>query len=254
HPLAAAIVAATGAAEPVPGATEEPGSGVRAVIDGTEAFLGKPEDARLAFEAGAVQQAHPSASLIAIRFGERGAVLAIGQRLRPDAVETVTALQRAGYRVLILSGDHAAAVSEAAASLGVAEHAGGLKPADKIARLEALRAEGRRVMMVGDGLNDAPALAAAHVSLSPIDATHLAQVQADGVFIGAALAPVLAALRIGRRAKRIMIENLWLAVLYNAVAVPIAIAGLVTPLIAALAMSGSSILVTLNALRSGRAA
>ncbi|MCA1951472.1 MAG: heavy metal translocating P-type ATPase [Hyphomicrobiales bacterium] len=254
HPLAAAIVAATGAAEPVPGATEEPGSGVRAVIDGTEAFLGKPEDARLAFEAGAVQQAHPSASLIAIRFGERGAVLAIGQRLRPDAVETVTALQRAGYRVLILSGDHAAAVSEAAVSLGVAEHAGGLKPADKIARLEALRAEGRRVMMVGDGLNDAPALAAAHVSLSPIDATHLAQVQADGVFIGAALAPVLAALRIGRRAKRIMIENLWLAVLYNAVAVPIAIAGLVTPLIAALAMSGSSILVTLNALRSGRAA
>ena len=137
-----------------------------------------------------------------------------------------------------------------AGELGVTRFEAGLKPADKIARLKALAAMGRRALMVGDGLNDAPALAAAHVSISPISAAHIAQAQADALFLGERLAPVADALRISAKARRLMLENLWLSVVYNLIAVPLAIFGYVTPLIAALAMSGSSILVTLNALRA----
>lgn len=253
HPLAAAVAKASDAREPVPGASEEAGVGVSAMLDGKPAFLGKPEAAGLAFEAGKVAMAYPSASLIAVKWGDLGAVIAIGQQLRSDAKETVAALKAKGYRVMILSGDHEAAVREAALALGVEDYAAALKPQDKIARLEALKAQGHLALMVGDGLNDAPALAAAHVSLSPIEATHVTQAAADAVFIGEKLEPVRRALAIGRKAHRMMMQNLWLAVIYNFIAVPLAIAGYVTPLIAALAMSGSSILVTLNALRAGRA-
>lgn len=252
HPLAAAVAKASDAREPIAGASEEAGVGVSATLDGKPVFLGKPDAAGLAFEAGKVALAYPSASLIAVQWGELGAVIAIGQQLRSDALETIEALKAKGYRVMILSGDHEAAVREAAKALGVEDYAAGLKPQQKIERLEALKAEGHLALMVGDGLNDAPALAAAHVSLSPIEATHVAQAAADAVFIGEKLAPVRQALGVGRKAHRLMMENLWLAVVYNFIAVPMAIAGYVTPLIAALAMSGSSILVTLNALRASR--
>ena len=124
---------------------------------------------------------------------------------------------------------------------------------DKIARIDELKRLGHGILMVGDGLNDAPALAAANASMSPVTATHMSQAVADAVFLGERLQPVLEAVAVARRARALMRQNLWLAALYNAVAVPVAIAGAVTPLIAALAMSGSSLMVTLNALRARRA-
>jgi Cu2+-exporting ATPase len=177
-------------------------------------------------------------------------LLAIRQQLRPDAVETVKALRRIGNEVIILSGDRGAAVAPVAETLAVRNWSAGLKPADKITILDRLKAEGKSVLMVGDGLNDAPALAAAHASMSPISASHLAQTQADALFLGESLRPVLETVVLARRAHKRMKENLALAVIYNLVAVPIAIAGYVSPLLAAAAMSGSSILVTLNALRA----
>jgi Cu2+-exporting ATPase len=172
------------------------------------------------------------------------------QMLRHDAVATLARLRSEGFAVSILSGDHESAVRPVAAQLSVDDWRAGLKPADKIAALEAMKAAGKRVLMVGDGLNDAPALAAADASLSPMSAVDLAQAQADAVFLGERLAPVAEALSAARHARWLMRENLGLAVVYNAIAAPLAIAGYVTPLIAALAMSGSSILVTLNALRA----
>ncbi len=160
------------------------------------------------------------------------------------------ALAARGYDLRILSGDRSEAVAPVARALRIARWQGELTPAEKIVYIEALKIEGRRVLMVGDGLNDAPSLAAAHVSLSPIAAADLTQAYADAVFLGERLAPVAEALNVARRAHVLMTQNLWLAAVYNLIAVPVAIAGLVTPLVAALAMSGSSMLVTLNALRA----
>jgi Cu2+-exporting ATPase len=250
HPLARALAAALPDARPLDEATEEPGKGMRAVVDGVEVRLGSLAFCDAAAEGAAVAGAHPDASLIAFRHGDAAHVFAVRQVLRPDAAAVAEALRRAGLELEILSGDRAEAVATVAKALGITAARGEMKPADKIARLDALKAAGHRVLMVGDGLNDAPALARAHVSISPITAVHLTQAAADAVFLGDRLAPVAYALAVSRTALRLMKENLWIAVVYNAVAVPIAIAGLVTPLIAALAMSGSSVIVTANALRA----
>jgi Cu2+-exporting ATPase len=183
-------------------------------------------------------------------YAGQSAIFTIAQKLRPDAIEAVQALRNLGLDLHILSGDNTGAVRPVAEALGIAQWFGGLKPTEKIASIEALKAQGRRVLMVGDGLNDAPALAAASASLSPISATDLTQAQAAAVFLSERLMPVFEAVQIARRARSLMTQNLWLAAVYNAIAVPVAIAGLVTPLIAALAMSGSSMLVTINALRA----
>jgi Cu2+-exporting ATPase len=178
------------------------------------------------------------------------AVFLVRQALREDAADTVAWLGRHGYDVVIMSGDRAPAVAAAADALGIRDWAAHLQPADKIARIEALERAGRKVLMVGDGVNDAPALAAATVSLSPVTAAHVSQAAADAVFMGRRLAPVIDALQAGPQARRLMMENLWFSALYNVAAVPLAALGYLTPLIAAIAMSTSSVVVTLNALRA----
>ena len=250
HPMAAALARAAGARQLVEGAREEPGQGVCATLDGVEVRLGRPAFCGAEAEAAALAAADPDASLIAFSRGEVRHVFALRQTLRRDAAAVVAEIKARGYAVEILSGDREAAVARAAADLGVTAWRAGLTPTAKIARISELKAEGRNVLMVGDGLNDAPALAAADVSLSPVTAVHLAQAAADAVFLGERLEPVAATLAICGNARQLMRQNLMLAVVYNAIAVPVAIAGLVTPLIAALAMSGSSLLVTVNALRA----
>jgi Cu2+-exporting ATPase len=248
HPLAQAVALEVGGQTPFEGAIEEPGRGVRCVIDGQEARLGSPDFCRVTYCNNEMARA-PATSFIAFRHGDRTACFAVRQKLRPDAACVVQALRELGLEVIILSGDRSSAVAPIAARLGVRSWLGGATPIEKITRLDELKAQGRRVLMVGDGINDAPALAAAHASLSPVTAAALAQSQADAVFLGERLDPISTAVIIGRRACRLMAQNLWLAAIYNAVAVPIAMLGLVTPLIAAGAMSCSSLLVTLNALR-----
>jgi Cu2+-exporting ATPase len=253
HPLALALAREGASQVPYDGASEEPGQGVRAMIDGVEARLGSSEFCGLAQAA----THEPGASHIYFVHGGQSAIIAISQKLRPDAVEVVKTLGALRLNLHILSGDRNDAVRRVAEALGIAQWQGELKPADKISFIETLKRQGRRVLMVGDGLNDAPALAAAHVSLSPIAAADVTQAHADAVFLGERLAPVKDAIIVARRARALMKENLVFAAIYNAIAVPVAIAGLVTPLIAALAMSGSSMTVTLNALRArlpGRAA
>jgi Cu2+-exporting ATPase len=254
HPVAAALARASLAKAPLAGVVEEPGQGVRAVFKGQEVRLGRPSFCNSDQLANEVLSLDPEASVVAFNQGDVQYVFSVRQRLRPDAQATVAALEARGIRVEILSGDREPAVRAAAQTLGVCEWRAGVTPADKIARINELKRQGFKVMMVGDGLNDAPSLAAAHVSMSPVSAAHLSQATADLVFLGKPLAPVVAAIDFSQKALRVMRQNLWLAVGYNVLAVPIAIAGFVTPLIAAAAMSGSSLLVMLNALRARRVA
>jgi len=250
HPLAAALSICARERVPYPAAVEVTGQGVRALIDGQEARLGSARFCGLADEALAVPASEGEASTISFAHAGRFARIPIRQRLRPDAVAVVHGLAACSLDLIILSGDRAEAVEPVAARLSIRQWRAELTPTEKITAIESLKSQGHRVLMIGDGLNDAPALATASVSLSPIAAAHLTQAHADALFIGDHLEPALNAVLVSQQAKSLMRQNLVLAVAYNALAVPIAVAGLVTPLIAAIAMSGSSILVTLNALRA----
>jgi Cu2+-exporting ATPase len=175
--------------------------------------------------------------------------LRLEDRLRPDAAHVIATLHTAGYATELLSGDRTGAVEAAARETEIDRWQASARPADKIARLEELKAQGRKVLMVGDGLNDAPALAGAHASLSPSTAADISQTAADAVFQGERLSPVLETLAVARAARRLALQNFAIAIGYNCIFVPLAIAGLVTPLLAAIAMSASSIAVTVNAVR-----
>ncbi|WP_068318793.1 heavy metal translocating P-type ATPase [Polycladidibacter hongkongensis] len=259
HPLSKALVSAAGtrAIAPLEDIEEHQGQGLSARLagqngdTGQKLRLGSPEFCgvrkKQLTQAKAVQ---PDASFLAFSNGDDAPVLyAFAQALRPGAAQTVAALRARGFSVEILSGDQQEAVARTAETLGIESWQGALKPQQKIAHIEALKADGTNVLMVGDGLNDAPALAAANVSLSPVSAVHVSQAASDAVFLGEALTPVIDSIDIARAAHRVMQQNLWISSAYNVIAVPIAVVGWVTPLLAAIAMSLSSIVVTLNAVR-----
>jgi Cu2+-exporting ATPase len=223
-------------------AREVPGCGVTARAAGAEVRFGRAD------WCGADDDGR--ATSVWLRIGAEAPLrLTFTDRLRPGAEALVAALRAQGMRLAILSGDADGPVRAMADRLGIADWQAGLRPEAKLARLQALRAAGGRVLMVGDGLNDTAALAGAHVSVSPASALDAARAASDVVLMGASLEPVAEALAVARRAVRLMRGNIVISNLYNVVAVPVAVVGLATPLAAAIAMSVSSITVTLNALR-----
>ena len=250
HLLARSLAAAAGDGPVAADVIETSGLGVEGSIGGRLARLGR---------AGFVGAADTGPGETELWFGFVDGPktrLRFADCLRPDAATAIVAIRRRGLRVQILSGDTAAATARAALSLDVADFHSGLTPFEKAASVEAMTKAGHKVLMVGDGLNDAAALAKAHASMAPGAAIDAAQNAADLVFQSGGLWAIVAAIDVARAARRRALENFAFSALYNAVAAPAAVLGLVNPFIAALAMSASSMVVTLNALRvnfAGRA-
>lgn len=243
HPLSRAIAEAAGPGRVANDAKEFPGLGIEASIAGVTARLGRAD------WIGA-RQTNDSSLETWFRLGDDAPVrIRFADVPHKDAAAVVKSLAASGLSVELLSGDRPPAVEAVAKMLGLKSWRAAVSPKDKAARLAELRDDGVKAAMVGDGLNDAPSLALAHVSLSPGSAADVSQAAADFVYLRPGLAPVLEAVEVSRKARRRVLENFAFAAAYNAFAVPLAVFGLVTPLIAALAMSGSSLIVTLNALR-----
>jgi Cu2+-exporting ATPase len=247
HPLSQSLARQAVMAEQFDRVTEVAGGGLEASRGDIVYRLGNAS-----FACGEAEIATSDSPLSEVVLSANGVVLArffFDDTLRPGAAEAVADLESAGFQTLIFSGDRQSVVESTARSLGVDRALGALTPKQKVEACEALREAGRRVLMVGDGINDAPALAAAHVSMAPSSASDIGRQAADLVFFNERLDAVPDAIRIARRSAALIRQNFALAIGYNVLAVPIAIAGLATPLIAAVAMSTSSIIVVTNALR-----
>jgi Cu2+-exporting ATPase len=248
HPLARSLVAAAGAVAPADGVMEHPGQGLSLATPageirlGSRAFCGNPTAPAAGPE---LWLARPG--MVPVRF-------CFDERLRTDAVAVVGRLGGLGLDLKLVSGDRPEQVERIAAALGIEAWQAGCTPVDKVSLIEGWRAAGQTILMVGDGMNDSPALAAASVSVSPATAADVSQTVADLVFQGAKLGPVVVALETARRAKTAMRQNIVLSIGYNLIMVPLAVAGWVTPWLAAAAMSGSSLLVMANSLRLRRSA
>lgn len=244
HPLSQAIASQDGPRALITHVVECPGYGTEATWSGIRVRLGR------ASWAGPADGAEEAGLATWLELGSRKQfAIRFVDGLRPGAAEAVAALKESGLDVEMLSGDRNASVRATAKAVGIDVARSDCLPAEKVAHVEALRAAGKQVLMVGDGLNDTGALAAANVSLSPASALDAARVASDMVFLGQNLDSLPDALRYAQTARRRISENFRIATVYNIVAVPLAVAGLATPLIAALAMSFSSITVSLNALR-----
>jgi len=242
HPLSQALVRACPDAPALDSVIEVPGYGLQRgeLLLGSAAFCSVTE----APDSGmSLYLRQPGVAPMVFRFSDR---------LRTDAAEVVAALQAQGLETELLSGDARVTVEEAAAATGIGPWQARATPADKAARIAALREAGARPLMIGDGINDAAALAMAHVSVSPANGTDIAQAASDIVLRGNGLAALPYAITVARRAQRLALQNISFSLIYNMVAVPAAVLGFVTPLIAALVMASSSIIVILNALRAGK--
>jgi len=259
HPVARALQAATEGNEIIAQALRATaGAGMAGTIDGREWRLGRPD-----FVGALHSEALPDD--IIGKVGDGDTVIAIGSaagwqaffrftdQLRAEAPALVAQLRAAGVRLSIFSGDAATTVQHVGAALGIADARGGMTPEGKYAALKILQAEGAVVAMVGDGVNDAPVLAQAQVSIVLGGGADLARAQADIVLLGNELSALPAGLHLARRSLRIVRQNLVWAAAYNLLAIPLAMTGWITPWMAGIGMSASSLLVVLNALRLQRA-
>ncbi len=253
HPLARALATALdgGVAADVIDLEETPGLGLTATYRGVQVVLGRI-DIGTGDPAESLTNHH--ALTTAFRLGDGPVrLIRFEDALRPGAAAAVVQLTALGLEPTIVSGDLGRRVDRLAETLGVTGF-GGLTPQDKLDLIQSRQAAGRRVLMIGDGLNDGPALSAAHVSMAPSSASDVGQNSADLIFLGESLAALPIAIVAARKTMRVVRQNFAMAIGYNALAVPVAIAGLATPLVAALAMSLSSLIVVGNSLRLRSAA
>ncbi|WP_051414744.1 heavy metal translocating P-type ATPase [Zestomonas thermotolerans] len=247
HPIAKAFGQAPEAAEEV---VASPGLGLEGLVAGRRLRIGQP--AFVAELSGQPAPAIPDEAGQWLLLGDSHGLLAwlvLDDRLRSDAPQLLDACRARGWRTLLLSGDSSPMVARVATELGIDEARGGLRPNDKLAVLQQLREQGHRVLMLGDGVNDVPVLAAADISVAMGSATDLAKTSADAVLLSNRLEALSAAFAMARRTRRIIIENLLWAGLYNGLMLPFAALGWITPAWAAIGMSVSSLTVVLNALR-----
>jgi P-type Cu2+ transporter len=242
HPLSRALADALASrgsrAAALSDVRELPGEGVKAVWQGTRVSLDRP----LAGQGMGV----------ALHIeGKPVWLIPLADRLRPDAGIALAELDTLKIRVSILSGDNAVAVAEVARQTGLTGQSGA-SPEDKLKAIDQLQCAGHKVLMIGDGLNDGPALAAANASIAPGSASDAGRQAADIVFLGDSLMAIPRSILAARRTMRVVRQNFVLAIGYNVLAVPLAIFGYVTPLLAAVAMSTSSLIVIANSLRLAR--
>ena len=230
---------------------EHPGYGVEGMWNGLRVRLGRPDWAvSHQPKTGNLKTVDGDGPVTVLSVqGFAPVALHFSDTPRPGAAECIASIAASGRRVLMLSGDTDLAVTHMAAKLGLAEYRSSMTPTEKADFIDDLAKQGATVLMIGDGLNDTAALAGAHVSISPATALDAARAASDMVLMGQDLRPVSEAITLAVRARRRIKENFAISIGYNVIAVPIAMLGLATPLLAALAMSASSVSVTLNALR-----
>lgn len=254
HPLSQALARSVGhAGTPFDRVSEIPGGGLEAARGGEIYRLGNEAFACGATPSGSTVDS-PLSEVVLSRNGAMLARFFFEDALRPGAQDAIKELGSTRFETLIISGDRQSVVDNVAQVLGISRAMGALTPRQKVDECQKLGESGHRVLMVGDGINDAPALAAAHVSMAPATASDIGRQAADLVFFNDRLDAVPQAIAVARRSAALIRQNFALAIGYNVLAVPVAIAGLATPLIAAVAMSTSSIIVVTNALRLNAAA